>query len=793
MGRAISRNPWLTIAFILTLIALPASQLPSLQFDTATESFLHADDPILLEYNEFRDQYGRDEIIVIALRPKKIFDLGFLELVREIHREIEDNVPHLDEVTSLVNARATRGSEGELLVEDLMEEWPETPEQLQAIEDYARQNPSFRNLLLSEDATVTTIAIKTSQYSATSENLDFAEGFESSTPGDDDASAEQAFLTDAENSEVINSVEEIVDRYRDRDVEIWVAGSPVVTHAVKRSMQRDMFLFMRLTLVSIAVLLFALFRRKSAVVIPLVVVVLSLLATIGLMAATGTAFKLPTTIMPSFLLAVGIGDSVHILTLFYRAFDRGASKEDAIADALEHSGMPVTLTSLTTAGGLMSFAPAALAPISDLGFFAPLGVMTAWLLSLVMLPALLAALPVGRRHSSVSSDATDQPEDALDRVLARAASISADRPWAIVTTSAAIMVIAAMLALQVRFSHNPLDWLPESSEAKQATVLIDEEMRGSITLEVILSRESENAWHEPDTLKRLESFSDQTLSYESGEVFIGNAFSVVNVLKEINRALNENRVDYYTIPEPRALVAQEFLLFENSGSDDLEDLVDSQWRNVRLTLKAPFVDSVDYASTLSEIQTMAESTMGPDTQVSLTGIMPLLFRTMTAVNITMVRSYIIAFSVIAILMILMIGSVKLGLVAMIPNLLPILLALGVMGMFGMPLDTFTLMIASISLGLAVDDTIHFMHNYRRYLEIHGDSRLAIRDTLATTGRALLFTTLVLATSFAVFTFSEMTNIFNFGLLTSFAIATALLADILLAPALMHLIHRNEEA
>jgi len=174
----------------------------------------------------------------------------------------------------------------------------------------------------------------------------------------------------------------------------------------------------------------------------------------------------------------------------------------------------------------------------------------------------------------------------------------------------------------------------------------------------------------------------------------------------------------------------------------------------------------------------------------MTGLMPLLFRTMNAVMISMAESYILAFCVVAGLMVLLIGSLRLGLVSMIPNLLPIALALGLMGALAMPLDTFTLLIGSIALGLAVDDTIHFMHNYRRYLEQTGDSREAIRHTLDTAGRAMLLTTLVLSTGFLIFTLSSMNNIFNFGILTAFAIAMALVADFLLAPALMHLLHRN---
>jgi len=797
LGHAIGRRPKLAIVIMLLLIAAPASQLPNATFDTSTEAFLHPDDPTLSTYNEFRDQFGRDEIIIVSLRPKAIFDFEFLEMLREIHDRIEEEVPYLDEVTSLVNARATRGSEGELIVEDLMEEWPETPEQLRAIEAYARNNESYRNLLLSQDLSLTTIAIKTNHYSELDAEVDFETAFGDHTNGSADSEDDgPRYLTVEENAEVALRVQELLDEYRDRGVEIHVAGSPIVMEAVKSSMQRDMFLFIRLTLISIGVLLLVLFRRASAVGFPLIVVIGSLLSTVGIMVAAGTSIKLPTVILPSFLMAVGIGYTVHILTLFYRAFDSGLSAEDAVSSSLEHSGLPVLLTSLTTAGGLMSFLPSELAPIADLGLFAPIGVMISWMLSVVLLPALLCALPLRRRQSdetSVPMGIQFEPQDRLDRFLRWAADFSADRPWTVVGISAVIGSVALASALQVKISHDPTYWLPEGSPSLVATKLIDEKLRGSITLEVLLTREGENAWYEPAQLQKLDQFSTNAMKYESESVYIGNAFSALNVLKEINRALNENRDAYYSIPESRELIAQEFLLFENSGSDDLEDLVDSQFSQLRLTLKGPFTDSVHYADAIPEIESMAKATLGPDTEVVLSGVIPMLFRTMTAVNISMTRSYAIAFAVIAILMVLLIGKAGLGLIAMIPNLFPIVLAMGLMGVFTMPLDTFTLMIASISLGLAVDDTIHFMHNYLRYLREEGDSRIAIRYTLATTGRAMLFTTLVLASSFTIFTLSEMNNIFNFGALTSFAITMAFVADILLAPSLMHLIHRNRES
>ncbi|MEE8385753.1 MAG: MMPL family transporter, partial [Dehalococcoidia bacterium] len=786
LGHLVVRRPRLIIAASLLPVLLLASQLRFLQFETSTESFLRVDDPTLATYNAFRDQFGRDELIILALQPPKIFDLEFLETLRRLHDRIEADVPYLEEVTSLINARATRGREGELLVDDLLEEWPESEADLRAVESFVANNPTYRNLLMSEDGRTTTLVIQTSRYSSQGDPDDLTAGFEE----EEDASAEvgRAYLTDEENTEVVQAVSAIVDEFRQAGLQVAMAGSPVVTHKLKANMRRDMMGFIRFTILAIAVLLFVLFRRMSAVALPLVVVICSLLATLGLMAATGTSFKLPVMVLPSFLLAVGVGYSVHILALFYRSLAAGESREASIVGALEHSGLPVVLTSLTTAGGLSSFATAELAPIADLGTFAPAGILIALLLSVTLLPAMLAVVPVRARPAKTEEETALR--HLLDRMLAAAGNLACGRPGWVIGVSAVILVIAAAGVTRLRFAHEPLKWLPESEPARQATELIDREMKGSITVEVLLDRKDENAWYEPEPLKKLDALAKRAEQYRDGDVFIGRAFSLVDVLKEIHKALNENASHEYRVPADRKLIAQEFLLFENSGSDDLEDVVDSRFSKVRLTLKAPFIDAVAYANTLPALQETIEASLGNDTEVTLTGLMPMLFGTMKAVMVTMTRSYVLAFIIITTLMAVLLGSVRLGLLSMVPNLLPILMALGLMGFLGWPLDVFTLLVGSIALGLAVDDTIHFMHNYLKYLRETGDSQQAVQQTLQTAGRAMLLTSLVLCTGFLIFTLSKMSNISHFGALTAFAIAMALAADFLLAPALMHLIHRK---
>jgi predicted RND superfamily exporter protein len=305
-------------------------------------------------------------------------------------------------------------------------------------------------------------------------------------------------------------------------------------------------------------------------------------------------------------------------------------------------------------------------------------------------------------------------------------------------------------------------------------------------LEILVDSGREDGLHEPALLDRVDEMRRHSMRLQMRDVYVGKTVSLVDVVKEIHQALNENRPDFHAIPRDRTLVAQELLLFENSGSDDLEDVVDPQFRVGRFTMKVPFVDAIQYAAFLEAIDRDFRQILGDGVEITVTGLMALVGRTINAVIHSMAKTYVVAFLVITPLMVLLIGNLWIGLLSMIPNLAPILITLGVMGWFEIPLDAFTLLIGSIAIGLAVDDTIHFMHNFRRYYRRSGDTRHSVSETLASTGQAMLFTSLVLSTGFFLYMLASMRVLFYFGLLTGFTIIVAFLADVILAPALMAL-------
>ncbi len=774
-GHFVYRHARWVIALVLLTVAGLVTQLPQLRIDTSTESFLHEDDPARVTYEAFRDQFGRDERILIAIEPPEIFALDFLEKLRSFHRELEETVPKLQEVTSLVNARHSRGEGDRLIVEDLLEDWPQGPEDLARIRERALSNPLYRDNLLDRQGKLTTVAIETDVYSSIGVETSELGGF-----GDEAEPAERVFLTGEENSAIVEAVQRVIDRWNAPDFRISLAGSPSLNHELQTALTRDMARFTILSILTIAALLGLLFRRVAGVILPLATAVLSVVSTFSLMVVLDAPISLVSQIVPSFLLAVGVGASVHLLTIFYQALERGESKEDAVASALAHSGLAIVMTSLTTAGGLLSFSVAELAPIAEFGVTTPIGVMISLFLTMVLLPALIAVFPLRTGRGAARARLGQ-------RALQRVGELAVRRAPAVVLASAGLLAIAGLGAAQLSFSHHPLSWFPEDSDFARANLLMNERLRGVMFLESLIDTGRENGLHEPEALRRLDEIRRWSTSVQKRDLYIGKTISLVDVSKEIHKALNENREEFYAIPDQRELVAQELLLFENSGSDDLEELVDSRFQVARITMKMPFVDAIQYGAMIEAVEENFERILGDEADFTLTGLMALVGRTFTAVIVSMARSYVIAFLVISPLMVLLIGSLRLGLTSMIPNLAPILITLGLMGWTGLKLDAFTLLIGSIAIGLAVDDTIHFMHNFRRYYARSGDVPTAVRETLTTTGQALLFTTLVLSSGFFIYGLATLKNVISFGLLTGFTILVAFLADVVLAPALVALV------
>ncbi len=803
-GAFCTRHPWLVLLSYAVVVGAFSTNLNRLTIDTSAESLLRPDNPIRIAYNEFRHQFGRDErVLLIIDTDKTIYDTEFLTRLKHLHEDLENNAVKVQEVDSLFNARRTYGDGDQLNVDDLLEEIPQTQAELDTLRHVVTNHPLYRGQYIGDTDKSALLYIETDAYSYPEESqedvlggfddadLGFDDEFaDSETAGSDEVKEPPPFLTGEDNTAIVKSIDEVISRHQAENFRILAGGSPHMMNTLMITVMRDMTVFSTAVILLISLILGILFRRFVVVFLPLLVSSLSVMLTVSILALLGKPFTTVLQIMPTFLLAVGVSNTVHIFAIFFQAQGKGKNKQESIVYALEHSGFAIAMSAFTTAGGLLSFTVAEIQPVADFGIASAMGIIFALIFSVGLLPALITILPIKNKPLK-------NPESKLNqRFLRSCGSLAARRPALVLSVWGIVLVSSLISASNMRLSHEPIKWLSEDDPVRISMNRLNDEFGGGMFLEVMIDTDKQGGIKDPELLRRIEQIYQTAYSYE-GRILISKAVSILDVAKETHQALNRNDASYYAVPDNRELLAQELLLFENSGSDDLERMVDSQFSKARITFRTTYVDAVYYPefqeTFYRDVENILADYPGFEGDVVFTGFLSTSSETMPALINSLIRSYLLAFLTITPIMMFMLGSWKVGLLSMLPNVAPIVLALGLLGITDIPLDTFTLLIGSIALGLAVDDTIHFMHNYQRFYSEHGDNERAILQSLQTSGQAILFTSIVLVVSFLIYTLSIIAALVNFGILIALCVGVAFLADATLAPSLVTLVAKRKHA
>ena len=374
----------------------------------------------------------------------------------------------------------------------------------------------------------------------------------------------------------------------------------------------------------------------------------------------------------------------------------------------------------------------------------------------------------------------------MDRVLLGFCSLSIHHPWKIVAGALILFAVSIYFMFQISYSHNVLNWIAKTQKVKSDVPYIDQTMQGSIVLELLMDTGKADGVKDPAFLNRIEVFTQEIQTFSNENLFVGKVLSINDIIKEIHKALFSNDPANYVIPKNRPAISQELLLFENSGSDDLERFTDRNYRIARISIKTPWTDAMHLKDFIAHTEDLLGK-MFPDIDSKIvTGIPALMSRSIPASLHSMAKSYVIAFVLITGMMIIHVGNVKIGLLSMISNLLPIFMTMGIMGGFRIKLDMSTIMIGSIAIGIVVDDTLHFMYNFGKYYDETGNASFAIEKTMLGTGRALLLTSVILSSGFFILMTASLSLLIVFGFLTGITIIFALLADFIVNPALMFL-------
>lgn len=792
LGIRVIRYRWAILLMTIIVAGLAITQLPKLSIATSVESMFTRHDQTLTDYQRFRSQFGRDEEIVLLISSSDIFSLEFLTTLKHFHRDLENSLPLLKEVSSLATAAYIERVDSGARVGGFLDNLPRTEEEAQQYRHRGHFYPGFQNLYFTPDGKHAIVVIKTQAVSALSVDGLRLRGYARGVRGAEDPppSVEQQSISQVENNAVIGIVETVIKEYQTPEFSIAFSGTPVYQYHVEPMVRSNMKKMCLVILLVPVLLMPFMFGRGSGAFLPQVTAILGLIVALGLMALLSVRFSLTSSMLPSILLSIGLTAPIHFLVVYYK-HQKKVGKFRGIIATMKHSGFPITMTSFTTVAGLLSFSFSNIAPIADLVNFTIIGILVILVFTIFTLPAFLSILQVveGSELGEVHYEAS-----LLNRTLLALGRLGVSRPYLVLILFLAGTLLAGFSISQLHFSHNQLHYFADDSDFMRQVRLIETQTGGFRALEVLIDTQRERGIIDYDLLQAIEQL-DTNLRSETdiqGRAYVGRTRSLIDLIKEFSCATTgmDQRQGQRAcqIPKDETTLVERINHIGRTVPEALRKYTDADLRTGRLTAMMYWRDAAADVDFIARVREYAATLFDAGVKVAVTGVVSINSGIIDAMMTSLAIGYSTGFLLITALMILAIGDVRLGLLAMIPNLIPIFIALGSMGYLDIPLNTYNLIGGSIAIGLAVDDTIHFFHNFRRYYRKSGDINFAVSETLGSAGRALLTTTLILVASFWMRLFSDLKVIADFGLVMGIALLMAFLADVLLAPALLRVFY-----
>jgi len=736
------------ILLLFVLVTVPLALHASPPSDNSFDIWFDSGDATYRSYLRYREQFESEEYILLAFQAGDVFTAECLEAVRRLARGLE-RVEGVDRVLCLTDAEDVQATgDGVVEVRPLVgERIPRDPAELRRIRRRALANPLYADNLVSRDGTVTAVygVVNDRSMSLRRRMLEAVE---------DLARAETAAS----------------------GLRIHVSGNPILDAEFDRISARDSMVFSLLTGVIIVLVLYALYRSVSGVVLPVLVVALATLWTLGLYGLLGYKLNMLSAMLPAVILAISVADAVHLMCQYNdEVLSGGLSRKEALVRTLGKVGRPCLFTSLTTAIGFGSFAVSRVAPVRLQGIFTAVGIVLAFALTVTLLPAMLSLIRSPRlSHRAVPGG------DWVSRALERALRVVERFPVPILVISGLVLALGLGGVWRLKRETNAIDFLKKNSDMRVALEFIEENLTGVFTLEIVL-RGPPGSMKDPEVLRRVESLR----AFLQTQPEVRKTLHANDLIKEMNRVMHDGDPRRYRVPRTREEVAQYLLLYEMSGGEELEPLLSDDASSARISVRSRVMPAERGKALLEDLERELDARFPGPVRATVTGVVPVWVQLDTYLLQSQIRSFSIAAAGIFLMMCLLMGSVRVGLLSMLPNLLPIVATLGFMGWTGIRLDTATIMITSVALGIAVDDTIHFLARFRTELpRCGGDYDLASRQTLRSVGRAIVFTSIILFWGFITLTLGHFKPTVYFGFLTSLTMAVALLGDIFLLPVLL---------
>ncbi|WP_335927279.1 efflux RND transporter permease subunit [Vibrio parahaemolyticus] len=755
LGKIPTKYSLLVLLATIFLIIVATIGGKNLYFRGDYDIFFDGTNKQLLAFDEIQTTFAKTDNLAIVIAPEDgdIFTPQTLSLIQKITVDAWQ-VPYSSRVDSIANYQHTEAFDDDLLVEDLLySEYELTPERISKVKSIALSEPVLKSALVSEkgDVTVVNITVQLPEMDKT-----------------------------AEVEEVVSSINAMIDRYQRAypDVTFHKAGIIAMNHAFMTAAQDDSSTLVPTMLVVILVFLTIMLRSILSVIATLIVIIGSVIATMGISGWAGMFLSTATVNVPTLIMTLAVADCVHVIATMRQSMKNGFTKVQSIERSIALNFVPILITSVTTAIGFLMMNMSDSPVLRDFGNLSALGVMVACFLSVTLLPALLKLLPI-----HVKMETSQDQKHVMDRL----GDFVVSQRRALLPLSVAVIVVCASLIPLNKVNDESVEYFGQRNEFRQAADFMEERISGMTNISIAIKTNESQGIAAPDFLNTIGEFS----SWLRDQPETDHVATLADVYKRLNKNMHGDDEAYYSLPQARELAAQYLLLYEMSlpYGLDLNNQINVDKSSIKMVLTVANLGSVELVDLENRIyQWFAEH--APQYQV-VASSPSLMFAHIGETNMaSMLSTLPITLVLISALLIFALRSVRLGLISLMPNIAPAVIGFGLWALISGEINLGLSVVVTLTLGIVVDDAVHFLSKYQRARREGQTAEQAVRYAFHTVGRALWITTVVLVAGFSVLAMSSFRLNADMGQLSAIVIFIALVVDFLFLPTLLMLFDKK---
>ncbi len=740
----------------LALLAIAPLSYHNLYHDNSNENFFLENDPNLLAFYHLIDLFGDPEYLIVGLDAgpthEDVFNADSIQTIASL-TEFLENHRYVSQVRSLSQYQYTHDNNGVLTTDDLFENLEALQEDPQALE-------RARSVIQGEDLAMNRLLTADLKHSQIIARTTYVRG---------------------ENRHKVEIVQELlafVEKQGYRDIQI--SGTPTLSERFETLTKRDMAWLTPIMAAVILCMLVLVFRSFTGTLSPLIVVIAAMTLITSLQGLLRFPFTAVNSALAPTVIILSMGTAVHVLVEFFQFRRGGEAPLAAVQLTIAELFFPVFFTCITTSAGFIALSVTHLKPVQEFALLAAVAPMIIFLLCMSTLPVVLSYI------REIPGAAAGRSDSFIERILQPIPDLTWKWRYGLAALGAVVTLFSLYSASAIKVDSNVTNYFKKGTWINESIDWFNQHFKGINNMQIIVDTGEVGGVKNPDILRRVEAL------HEAFDVFpeTGKPLSIVNFYKQINRALHEDQQQWFTLPDTRQMAAQLLLLYANTGpNEDLSDLKDFNEQYLRLQIPVLNMDESRTTRLIQQFDALLESRFA-DLNLELTGPLRMYNAQNVYINHGMFQSFGIAILIIGCCFILLFRSLKYGIIALLPSIVPILATAGLVSMAGIPMDLGTMIVGAMTIGLAVDDAIHLMSRYlcmrRRGHSVHE----AIRHAVDTSGRAVLLTSIILISGFSIMLMGSFVSYTYVGLFSAMIMSFALLGDLILLPALLYLLDHS---